>query len=395
MQQPDVSRRTPRSPLLLAALGVALAALLGGCSLTGGKGAAPTTTRPSASVTVTPAAAATGVSLDSAPNVIVERGHITAVNLAAPGGTALPGVIAPDGLSWQAAAGSLAPNTTYTGTISVRGDDGKVKQQPWSFTTAKPVKELHTTSVNVSEGGTYGVGMPVIVVLNTSIPADKRTDLLQRLVVNTTPAITGAWRWVSGTELHWRPASYWPSGTKATLGINFAGFNVGDGTWGVDGRAVNFSIGDSHISVVDASSHTMTVSTNGAVVNTFPVSTGRDQYPTKSGIHVVNERAQKTIMDSATVGIPRNSPDGYYETVFWNVRISNSGEFVHAAPWSVGDQGHENVSHGCVNMSDANAQWFFNYSRVGDVVQVKNTPVQLQPYNGYGDWQIPWSQWAN
>ena len=127
------------------------------------------------------------------------------------------------------------------------------------------------------------------------------------------------------------------------------------------------------MSTVDANAHTMTVTDNGAVVKTIPVSTGRDKYPTKSGVHVVSDKAPKVIMDSATVGIPRNSPDGYYETVFWDVRISNSGEFVHAAPWSVGDQGHVNVSHGCVNVSTADAEWFYNYSQVGDVVTVVGT----------------------
>jgi lipoprotein-anchoring transpeptidase ErfK/SrfK len=184
-------------------------------------------------------------------------------------------------------------------------------------------------------------------------------------------------------------------GTKVTLTINFAGLNLGNGVWGVDGRTVNFTIGASHISTVDANTHEMTVTNNGAVVATYPVSTGRDKYPTKSGIHVVNEKDQSVIMDSATVGIPRDSPDGYYETVFWDVRISNSGEFVHAAPWSVGDQGSTNVSHGCVNLSTQNATNFFNFTQVGDVVQVVNTPDQLEPDNGYGDWQLPWAQWAN
>ncbi|HVX17351.1 MAG TPA: Ig-like domain-containing protein [Acidimicrobiales bacterium] len=368
-----------------------------GCSSSGGgvKVARTTTTAPAALVTVTPAGAATGVALDAAPNVIVEHGRITNVALAAPGGQPVPGQISPDQHTWKASPGVLVPSTTYSGTVSVRGDNGKTIAQPWSFTTSAPARELHTDSVNVWDGGVYGVGMPIIVRLNTAIPQAKRAELEQRITVTGTPTVTGAWRWFSDTELHWRPQNYWTPGTNVTVDINFAGFDVDGQTWGVDGRKISFAIGDSHISVVDAATHQMVVRTNGAVVKTMPVSTGRDKYPTKSGIHVINERAQKVIMDSATVGIPRNSPDGYYETVYWNVRISNSGEFVHAAPWSVGSQGRSNVSHGCVNVSTANAEWFFNYSRVGDVVQVVNTPEQLQPSNGYGDWQIPWAQWAS
>jgi lipoprotein-anchoring transpeptidase ErfK/SrfK len=124
------------------------------------------------------------------------------------------------------------------------------------------------------------------------------------------------------------------------------------------------------------------------------VSTGRDKYPTKNGIHVVLAKEQKVVMDSATVGIPRNSPDGYYETVYWNTRISDSGEYVHSAPWSVGDQGRRNVSHGCVNASPADAEWFYGFSRRGDIVEVKGSPEPLQQGNGYADWNIPWEAWA-
>ena len=105
-------------------------------------------------------------------------------------------------------------------------------------------------------------------------------------------------------------------------------------------------------------------------------------------------KEQDKLMDSSTVGIPRNSPDGYYEHVFWSVRISNSGEFVHAAPWSVGSQGRANVSHGCVNMSTENAQWFFKLARPGDVVTVTGSPKKPNSWTlGVADWNISWSRW--
>ena len=237
--------------------------------------------------------------------------------------------------------------------------------------------------------------MPIIVKLNNPIPETLHHALTDRLVVTSTPAVTGSWRWFSDTEVHYRPSEYWPAHTKVSLKVDFAGFDAGAGTWGVDGRTVNFAIGDSHISNVDAAAHRMVVRANGAVVRDMPVSTGNDKYPTKSGTHVVNEKSKSVVMDSATVGIPRNSPDGYYETVLWDVRISNSGEFVHAAPWSTGAQGNSNVSHGCVNASVTDAEWFYNFTQTGDVVTVMNTPVQLEPWNGYGDWQVPYAQWAN
>jgi lipoprotein-anchoring transpeptidase ErfK/SrfK len=139
----------------------------------------------------------------------------------------------------------------------------------------------------------------------------------------------------------------------------------------------------------------MSVVVNGAVARTFAVSTGRDKYPTTSGVHVVLDKAPSVIMNSATVGIPKGSPDYYYETVLFDVRISWSGEYVHSAPWSVSSQGRANVSHGCVNAGPADAQWFYNLTRRGDVVVVTGTPRPLQSGNGWTDWNMSWAQWVS
>lgn len=376
----------------LATLAVVL--LVTACSSSKGNkvGEAPTTTIPAPKVALTPAAGATEVRLDQALGLTVEHGTIATVSVTSSAGP-VTGTMSPDHTGWLAMA-PLAPTTTYTVKADIVDGAGHHHTETSSFTTAKPTAELHTT-LNVGDNGVYGVGMPIIVTLNHPVAAAQHKALEQRMAVTTAPGVTGAWHWFSDTDVHWRPAQFWPSGTQVTVAVNFAGFDAGNGVWGVDGRSVHFAIGDAHVSTVDAKTHQMTVTSNGAVVKVIPVSTGRDKYPTKSGIHVVNERAHQVIMDSATVGIPRDSPDGYYESVLWNVRISNSGEFVHAAPWSVGDQGNTNVSHGCVNASTADAEWFFNFSRVGDVVIVQNTPAQLQPWNGYGDFQVPWASWPN
>jgi len=113
-----------------------------------------------------------------------------------------------------------------------------------------------------------------------------------------------------------------------------------------------------------------------------------------SGKHLVLGKAADVVMDSSTNGIPINSPDGYYEHVAWDTQISSTGEYVHAAPWSVGQQGSNNVSHGCINLSTANAQWFFNFSQRGDIVEVSGT---ARPPNGdiaMVDWKVPYDQWV-
>lgn len=380
----------------------------------GGSAATSTTTLPAITVSGTPSDSATNVPLDS-PIVIKAPGATLGTVSVAPAGAtttaaatggattttsptppgAVAGGMSADKSVWLG-VGSLLPGTTYQVAATATAPGHRLTLRVWKFTTLTPTDTLHT-SLNVFNGSTYGVGMPIVVTLNHPVPQAEHKAVEQRLKITTSKTIFGAWRWYSNTSVHFRPAQYWPAHTNVTLNVDFAGLNAGNGVWGVDGRTVQFTIGDSHISTVDALAHTMTVATNGVVVNTIPVSTGRDKYPTKSGIHVTMDKSPSIIMDSATVGIPRNSPDGYYETVLWDVRISNSGEFVHAAPWSVGDQGHSNVSHGCVNVSTANAEWFYNYSQIGDIVNVidTGTPDTLAPDNGYGDWQIPFNQWAN
>ncbi len=367
--------------------------ILVGCS-TSGSSAAPTTTAPVPAVTLVsnPVAGATAVPIDQKIQVAVTNGTLKTVSLASPAGL-VKGVVAPGATSWESGL-PLRPTTTYLMRADLVDSIGRVSTKKWQFTTAAPATPFRAM-LYPGDGATVGVGMPMTIKLNAPIAVPQRAAFESLLTVTTTPAVAGAWHWFSPTSLHWRPANYWAPGTKVSVAANINGYNAGNGMWGVKDVTVNYSIGDSHVSTVDANTHTMTVTDNGAVVKTIPVSTGRDKYPTKSGVHVVSDKAQKVIMDSATVGIPRNSADGYYETVYWDVRISNSGEFVHAAPWSVGDQGHVNVSHGCVNVSTADAQWFYNYSQVGDVVTVVGTSEALEPTNGYGDWQVPWASWAN
>jgi lipoprotein-anchoring transpeptidase ErfK/SrfK len=220
-----------------------------------------------------------------------------------------------------------------------------------------------------------------------------RAAVQDRFRVLNTVDVTGTWHWYSDKEMHFRPAAFWPTGDNVKLNYDLRGLDAGNDTWGDQHRSISFTIGDAHVSKVNALTHSMQVFDKGKLVKTFAVSTGRDKYPTTSGVHVVLSKNPLQVMDSATVGIPRNSPDGYFEKVPWSVRISNSGEFVHDAPWSVHSQGHVNVSHGCVNLSPADSKWFFDFSRRGDIVEVTGTPRRLQQGNGYADWNLSWSEW--
>jgi lipoprotein-anchoring transpeptidase ErfK/SrfK len=128
----------------------------------------------------------------------------------------------------------------------------------------------------------------------------------------------------------------------------------------------------------------------------MPISMGKPNTPSAKGVHVVTERNATKVMDSTTFGLALDAPGGYIAKVKWATRISNSGEFVHSAPWSVAQQGNSNVSHGCINLSPDNAKWFFDSAKKGDVVINVNTGgPDLKPYDGFGDWQVPWGQWVS
>lgn len=382
---------------------VAVAALIASCATASSEGITSpggiTTTStteaisfPPAIITAVPTAGAVDVSPEQVVTVTVTDGTLDTLDMSAPYGS-IPGTTSADDTTWTSTV-TLRPSTTYQIKVTTRDAGGLLENKAWSFTTAAPT-EVFRATISPTDNQVVGVGMPIIVTLSKEIPEDRRAEFINHLSVTSTPAVEGAWRWFSPKVLHWRPAEYWPAGTQVQATAAIEGFHAGNGAWGAADVTVNYRIGDSHVSIVDAATYTMTVTSNGEVVNTFPMSAGKPGYDTRSGIHVINEKQQLVIMDSATVGTPRNSPEGYYLKVNWAARISNSGEYVHSAPWSVGSQGRANVSHGCVNLSDANAKWFFEFSQIGDVVEVVNTARQLEPTNGIGDWQIPWAEWAN
>ena len=198
-------------------------------------------------------------------------------------------------------------------------------------------------------------------------------------------------------EIHWRPMNYWPANTEVWFDGDLNGVDAGNGVIGNVHRTAHFRIGNAHVSYANAATHVLTVTDNGAVVKTFPLSAGRDKYPTMSGKHLVLGKAADVIMDSSTNGIPINSPDGYYEHVAWDTQISSAGEYVHAAPWSVGDQGSDNVSHGCINLSTRDLAWEWSCqleASGGDVVEVTGTATPERRHIAMVDWKVPYDQWV-
>jgi lipoprotein-anchoring transpeptidase ErfK/SrfK len=374
----------PRTRLAAGCLGAFVAVV--GCS-----SAAPAAKVVDTSfVVIAPSAQAHDVRPDAVVRVHATKGSLQSVTVIGPDGATLAGRWSPDHTSW-ASRTPLLTSSSYT--VSVAATDAKhhAITVERTFRTLTPKHKL-TAAVAPLNGETVGVGQPIAVYF--SAPVRNRAAVERHFQVTAEKPGLGAWHWYSDTEMHYRQVSYWPAHERVSLSYDLRGANAGADTWGDQHRTITFDIGASHISKVSATTHSMQVYDDGKLVNTFPVSTGRDKYPTTSGIHVVLNKNPLQLMDSATVGIPRNSPDGYYEQVPWSVRISNSGEFVHDAPWSVHSQGHRNVSHGCINLSPTDSKWFFDFTRRGDIVIVTGTPRQLQQGNGYADWNLSWPDWV-
>jgi lipoprotein-anchoring transpeptidase ErfK/SrfK len=332
---------------------------------------------------------AVGVTVDSPVTVSAEDGVLGAVSLVNADGDQVPGKLSPDGLTW-ASTESLGYNKRYTLTAESFGLGGVTSNQK-TFQTHSP-ENLTMAYVLPNEGEVVGIGQPVAIRFDENIP--NRLAAEKAITVTTKPPVEGAFYWLSNREVRWRPQTYWKPGTTVDVAVNTYGVNLGDGLFGQENVTTHFTIGDEVIATADDSTKMVTVRVNGEVVKTMPTSMGKNSTPTNNGTYIIGDRFSHMIMDSSTYGVPSNSPNGYRTEVDWATQMSYSGIYVHSAPWSVGSQGRANTSHGCLNVSPSNAQWFFNNTKRGDIVEVVNTVGSTLPgTDGLGDWNIPWEQW--
>jgi lipoprotein-anchoring transpeptidase ErfK/SrfK len=372
----------------LAVAGIALA-FTAGCQLGVGSDEPPA---PSATIQVVPADHARGVVPADRITVTAAGGALTEVTVTDPAGDEVKGRLSDDRTSWRTNA-ALDFATRYTVVAHARNAQGAVTTSETSFTTVRPKAMLHTAVVPLT-GETVGVGLPIQVQL--SDPVTDRAAVEKRLIVESDPQVEGAWHWISDDKLRFRPKEYWPPGTEVTLKVRLQGVDAGDGVYGDEQRDVSFTIGRSVRSVVDVRKLRMTVYIDGDRARTIPITAGRKGWETRNGIKVVLEKHKLKVMDAATVGIDPGDPGYYRLRVHWAMRVTWSGEFVHGAEWSTAAQGRARVSHGCVGMSLANAKWFYNHTLRGDIVDVVHSPTRrkMELDNGFGDWNLSWSEWT-
>jgi lipoprotein-anchoring transpeptidase ErfK/SrfK len=371
---------------LLAGLLVLLAA----CGSGGAPAVAPPSTPAPVPVAVEPVASATDVA-PRAPVAATTEGTFTEVTLTASPGGPVAGTLSPDRKRWTP-NGPLAYGATYTWGGTATGPDGGSSPLTGSFTTVAPGETVRAT-LNIGDGREVGVAAPI--TLQFSAPVADKAAVERALQVRTSVPTEGSWAWLpdqdGGSRVHWRPKEYWRPGTQVDVAANLLGVPYGGGAWGREDLTTSFRIGRSQIVRADVNSFRMVVERDGQQVMDVPASYGTDSDPdrtTRSGIHVVTEKFERKRMVSPQFG--------YDVEMGWAVRISNNGEFIHANPGSVGSQGSSNVTHGCVNLSTADARTFFESALYGDPVEVTGTRIGLSAADGdIYDWTIDWETWQS
>lgn len=289
----------------------------------------------------------------------------------------------------------LEPGKTYHLLVKGLSQDGKVSSVTRTFSTqVLTLKQLTYPSVQPLQGETVGVGMPIIVRFD--LPVKNRALYERKMHVVASPAaVEGSWSWISDYEVHYRPKQYWPAGSRIKVSLDVNSLPAGNGIYGQQDQNIDFNVGRSVISTVDVATHMLTVAINGKVARVIPVTTGNSTHQSREGIKIIMEKFSSVNMDAASTGVDAKDPNYYnLKGVRWAMRLTNSGEFLHAAPWSVASQGRANVSHGCTGMSTDNAAWLFSQSKRGDVVKFINSSRPIEQGNGLTDWNVSWSDYV-
>ena len=382
---PKLNRRRALSTLAL----LAATDLLAGCLNRTGTSSAPP---PKPTLTFTPAEGATGIVPTVPIGVQVSDGWFQRIALTNAAGKMVAGSLNRRRTAFTVAE-PLGYDAVYTWSGSVVGHDGQATPVSATFSTVKPSKVVNGW-FQLTDGQTVGVAAPII--LQFDAPLTDKATVERALTVTTEPPTEGSWGWLpdeaAGARAHWRSREYFAPGTKVHVGAKIYGVAFGDDAYGADDLTLDFDIGRRQVVKAVAGSHRIQVVTDAGVIMDFPCSYGEADQPrnvTRSGIHVVTEKYSDFYMSNPAAGY-----NHIHER--WAVRISNNGEFIHANPASSGAQGNTNVTNGCINLSDGDAQQYFSSAVYGDPVEVSGTSIQLSYADGdIWDWTIDWSQWAS
>jgi lipoprotein-anchoring transpeptidase ErfK/SrfK len=333
---------------------------------------------PAAQVTITPANGTKNAKPNKGISVTATSGKITNVAVTT-GHQEVGGILATDQKSWHT-NWSLHTGAGYKVTVTAINADNR------STTTASSFRTLAagaTFSASTIEGlnQTYGVGMPITIMFSSAVT--RKAAVEKAIQIKTSKPVVGAWIWDTDETLSFRPQRYWPAHTKVSFTGHFNGLAIAPGVYGTANLKQSFRIGNSLIGVTNTQTHKTRIFWKGKLYATWPDSSGAPGRDTADGTYLTIEKGNPVLM----------SGPGYKNVpVFWSVRFTWSGNYYHSAPWSVGEQGFANVSHGCVNLSPEHAQWYYERANPGDPITITNSPVTGVQGDGYTQWFYTWKQ---
>jgi len=329
-------------------------------------------------VSITPANGSRNVKTGNGVSVTVTHGKIQSVSVtsahAHAGGT-LQGQTA-----WHT-VWPLHAATRYTVTVTATGTDGKTTTATSTFKTQRPAGTFSASTILGNQ--TYGVGIPIMINFSQAVDPRFRAGIEKAIKIKSSKPVVGAWFWDGGQTLDFRTRNYWPQYTKVSFDAHFNGAQIAPGVFGAANLSQSFSIGRSLIGVTSTRTHQTLIYWGHKLYQKWPDSSGMPGDDTANGTYLTIEKANPTLM----------SGPGYKNVpVFWSVRFTWSGNYYHSAPWSLGEQGFTNVSHGCVNLSPTHAQWYYERANPGDPITVTGSPVAGRWDDGYTEWFLTWKQ---
>ncbi|WP_055697803.1 MULTISPECIES: L,D-transpeptidase [Streptomyces] len=385
--QRSSSRRRPLRTRHAATAGVAvLAAALSACSGGGeSSGADKAAEKPKISVNLTGQQAKAGEPVE----VSLADGRLKQVSVADAKGGKLSGKVSKNGTTWTSDR-KAAPGTAYE--VEATTDEGGSAKA--SFKTAEPGK-VNKVTLAPGKNTTVGVAQPLSITFDN--PVRNKAEVEKHLKVTTSDDTTGSWGWIKNYDgkdrVDWRPKEYWKSGTKVKLDARLNGIDSGGDDWFVRDYATNFTIGRNQVVKVNLDSKTATLVRDGKTVKSLPMSAGTPggEKASWGGTSVLMSKEGTINMRSETVGLG----DAYDKMVDYSMRLTWSGMYAHAAPWNASYFGNTNHSSGCVGMSNGDAGWLYGQAQIGDPFEVTGSGSKgvPDPGNGYGEWNISWSDW--
>jgi lipoprotein-anchoring transpeptidase ErfK/SrfK len=375
---------------ITGSLGLVLTACSGGGgNPAGAAGSGGSSPAPSGlAVSITPANGSTDTTPGQGITVTATHGKLGNVSVST-GGDQVSGTMNAGGTVWHS-AWALDVSQSYTVTAkgvgtAAAGTSGKTVTKTSAFKTLSPSQTFSTT-IYEAQGGSYGVGMPIILYFNHQITDKAAVE--RAFQVTSSKPVVGSWYWddpcnMAVTCAYFRPENYWPANTQVSFTGHLNGIEGAPGVYGDHTLTQSFTIGSSLIVVASTATHFMSLYNNGKLIDHWPISTGRPGDNTPNGTYLTIDKGNPVIMKGP----------GYKLPVPWSVRFTWSGDYLHDAYWSVGEQGFTNVSHGCVNMPPADAEIYYKMEVPGDPVTVSGSPKAGVFDNGWTQWFLPWEKY--